>query len=132
MSLLDSAVKEKVRPALTSIVNMFFGQEKKSKSSEPLNVFDKFSKNKLEDIIVTPVNKKVWVNGQEFVVMATCQQDLDLKIKKMNQERLALELNQTGIIEKPLFSNLYTKIQTTQKNEWSEKRDVWINEYCPN
>lgn len=130
MSFLDAAVIEKVKPTISSITNKFFGSNKKN-NSDIINIFEK--RNKITETKETKitVNKKVWVNGQEFVVMANSQQDLDSKIKKLNEDRKIVNVGFKET-EKILFSGLYTEKKPVQINEWAEKRDVWINEYCPN
>ncbi|MBC7476388.1 MAG: hypothetical protein H7263_19050 [Candidatus Sericytochromatia bacterium] len=129
MSFLDSRVVERVKPTLASITNMIFGIDSKSKvnpnSSVEINVFDKFSKKKVEDTIFTPVSKKVWVNGKEYALMGQSQQDLDEKLKKINQNKIE---DTTDFVntDKIIFTSLYTQHQTLKKN------NVWVSEYCPN
>ncbi len=101
MNFYHNDLVEKVKPKIVSVIrNLFSDTNDKSIS----NVFDKkspkcfynnttnrtkdvFIKNNLEDDIFTPVNKKVWINGKEYNVMATSQNELNQKIQNINSKK---------------------------------------------
>jgi hypothetical protein len=132
MSLLKPAVLEKVKPALTSLIQIFFGDGKSNKRhhEEESEFFsDKFVKTGTNDLNSTPLTRKVWVNGKSFTIIGFSQQELDTKVEKIHQKQGKIKA--TTDINPQLFHNLYTEQQEVQENEWALKRDVWVNEYFP-
>jgi hypothetical protein len=132
MSLLNLEVLEKVKPTLTSLMQIFFGVSKNSKNlkQEDNDFFsDKFIKTGTDDLNSTPLTKKVWVNGQPFTIIGFSQQELALKVEKIHQKQG--KQNKGVEVNPVLGANLYTEQVEVNENEWVQKRDVWINEYYP-
>jgi hypothetical protein len=132
MSLLNLEVLEKVKPTLTSLMQIFFGVSKNSKNlqQEETDFFsDKFIKTGTNDLNSTPLTKKVWVNGQSFTIIGFSQQELTKKVEKIQQKH---GKQNKGVEVNPILgANLYTEQVEVDENEWAQKRDVWVNEYYP-
>jgi hypothetical protein len=131
MGLLNLEVLEKVKPTLTSLMEIFFGVSKASKKQETESDFfsDKFVKTGTNDLNSTPLTKKVWVNGQSFTIIGFSQQELNKKVETIQKKHI--KVSHTTDLNPALFASLYTEQQDVEENEWVEKRDVWVNEYFP-
>jgi hypothetical protein len=92
MSFLDKEFVKKIKPQIISAVKNLFNDEAQNNAfstknqKKSSNKTDIFLKKQVEDTIVTPVSKKVWVNGKEYNIIANSQQELDEKIKTINKK----------------------------------------------
>jgi hypothetical protein len=131
MGLLNKQVLEKVKPTLTSLIQIFFGPNKNPKDAKEKEgefFSDKFVKTGTNDLNSTPLTRKVWVNGQSFTLMGFSQQELNTKVEKIQQKQVKTQVSETSPL---LYSSLYTEQVELQDDEWTRKRDVWVDEYYP-
>lgn len=153
MNFIEKELVEKVKPQLISAVKNLFEKKPVPVTPKQDSVFtnkvlknrfpsvnkelsygenktDVFTKKRLEDTITTPVSKKVWVNGQEYNVIAFSQQELDEKIRKIKSK--AANNQQTKSVDTTeLCFNAYIvkEEEPIKENEWAKMGDVWYQDY---
>lgn len=126
---------EKIRPTFDAFLDKLFARSNSSKNSKHINsdfFSDEFVRTNKKNAGPAPISKKIYVNGKEFNVVAFSQEELDVKLQSFGIKPTPVQPSDCLDPTKLMFSNLYTEQKTDKKiNEWSEKRDVWIDEYCP-
>ncbi len=125
-------IQSKFKKIVDKAEDFLLGNSSKKATSKEVNFFgDSFKKKTSnEHNYQYQVSKTVWVNGQAFNVVGNNEEEVKAKVSKLNQNT---EVKSETLVDstKYIFSNLYTQHKEAQVNEWSLKRDVWINEYCP-
>ncbi|MFN8578806.1 MAG: hypothetical protein U0354_18415 [Candidatus Sericytochromatia bacterium] len=89
MSFSAKEIIKSINPQIKLFIKNILGENLNQTNKSQIksnNKMDTFSKKKIEDTITTPVSKKIWVNGKEYNVMALSQQELDDKIKTINDK----------------------------------------------
>ncbi|MEK7434173.1 MAG: hypothetical protein AABZ74_13655 [Cyanobacteriota bacterium] len=123
---------EKFKQIITKAESFILGSDSKNQTSKEENFFgDSFKKKtQNEAIYASKVSKVVWVKGQAFNVVAESEEEIKNKVKNLSP-KLASDSENIIDTNKYIFSNLYTQQREIKENEWVNKRDVWVNEYCP-
>ena len=123
---------EKMLPMLDNLVDKLIGSEE-AKSAESSDVFgEKKPKYTAPKTVgYGQLARKVWVNGKLVTAIANSPEELTYKLEKLDTPKLKLEDLMLDKADPLLFSSLYTEEIPNDMNDWSEKRDVWIDEYCP-
>ncbi|MFN8670949.1 MAG: hypothetical protein U0457_02570 [Candidatus Sericytochromatia bacterium] len=121
---------EKFKQIINRAENLISGNSSEKKGTENVNVFgDNFKKKNSSEISNNyQVSKKVWVNGQAFNIVGKNEEEIKNRVNKLNNISSSENLVDTT---KYLFSCLYTEQREVKDNEWTQRRDVWVNEYCP-